>query len=256
MPFRYRKVYREKKIYSGDILEVEIYPIDISRRKESRAKKEKLSVPKQRNINDKNAKKHLIRLINSNFTDEDLAVHLTYTEKTLPKSEEQAKKDVSNFIRRVKYHIKKHSLPELKYIAVVEYKESDDKKKSVRMHHHLVMNGVIDRDILEDLWGNGRANADRLKSDEYGYEGLARYITKDPRGSKRWTQSRNLKQPEVSVNDHRFSKRKIEDISRNSEDKQQFYKLYPDYILNDCKVSFNDVTAEKYLYIRLRKIKD
>ena len=110
MPFRYRRVYREKKIYSGNMLEVEIYPVDISRRKENRSKKEKVTIPKQKNLNDKNAKKHLVRLINNNFTDDDLAVHLTYTDDTLPKSEEQARKDVNNFIRRVKYYLKKNKI--------------------------------------------------------------------------------------------------------------------------------------------------
>lgn len=30
----------------------------------------------------------------------------------------------------------------------------------------------------------GRANADRLQADEFGYEALARYISKDPQGKK------------------------------------------------------------------------
>ena len=35
-------IYREKKIYSGDMLEVEIYPISLRDRNQSRKKKEKI----------------------------------------------------------------------------------------------------------------------------------------------------------------------------------------------------------------------
>ena len=73
--------YREKKIYSGKMLEVEIYPITFQDRKQPRKKKEKTSEVKQKNLNDKNARKYLIRSINTNFTDDDLHITNTYTDK-------------------------------------------------------------------------------------------------------------------------------------------------------------------------------
>lgn len=246
--------YREKKIYSGKMLEVEIYPISLQDRKQKRKKKEKESAPKQKNLNDKNAKKHLIRLLNTNFTDEDLAVHLTYTEKNLPKSEEEARRDVANYLRRVKHYRKKNGLEPLKYIAVIEYKDQKESKRGVRIHHHIVMNGM-DRDAAEQLWGKGRANADRLKADEWGYESLGRYITKDPKGNKRWTQSKNLKQPMVKVNDYKFNRKKTEDIVKSPEDGEMFEKLYPGYILNNCKTVINDITGDTYIYIKMRKLR-
>lgn len=247
--------YREKKIYSGNILEVEIYPITLQERKQPRRKKVKLSPPKQKNLNDKNAKKHLIRLVNNNFTDnQDLSVALTYDDKDLPGSEDEARKDVTNFIRRVKHYRKKNGLPDLKYIAVIEYQERVDNKKPVRIHHHLIMSGM-DRDVIEQLWKKGRANADRLKADESGYEALGRYITKDPKGSKRWTQSKNLKQPVVQVNDFKYSRRKAEQLANSQGDKGIFQNLYPGYLLNNVKVEVNEITAGKYLYIKMRKLK-
>lgn len=84
--------YREKRIYSGNYCEVEIYPISKAEQRKSRREKKKESLPKQKNLNEKNAKKHFIRLINTNFTDKDLVVHLTYNDKNLPGTEEQAKK--------------------------------------------------------------------------------------------------------------------------------------------------------------------
>lgn len=241
--------YREKKIYSRKILEVEIYPISIQERKEKRKKKEKASLPKQKNLNDKNAKKHLIRLINTNFTDDDLAVHLTYTDGELPVDEEEAKKDVINYIRRIKHYRKKNGLPPLKYIAVIE-----NGKKRKRIHHHILISGM-DRDVVEKLWAKGRANADRLKEDEYGYEGLARYITKDPKGNKRWVQSKNLKQPVIKVNDFKYSKRKVIELGKSPEDRETFQKLYPEYFLNECKVSINEINGGTYLYIKMRKLR-
>lgn len=150
-------------------------------------------------------------------------------------------------MRRVRYYRRKNKLGPLKYIAVIEYKEG------VRIHHHIIMNGM-DRDKVEEIWGKGRANTYRLQADEYGYEGLARYISKDPKGSKRWTQSRNLKQPTVKVNDYRYSRRKVKKISKLPEDRELFEKLYPGYILNDCKVEVNDITAGTHIYIRMRKL--
>ena len=242
--------YREKKIYSGNILEIEIYPISKIERKQKRKKKEKESQRKQKNLNDKNAKKHLIRLLNTNFTDKDLSVTLTYDKENLPQTEEEAKKDVSNYLRRIKTYRKRQGLEDLKYIAVIEYKEHGEGKKAIRLHHHIVISGV-DRDIAEQLWKKGRANADRLKADEFGYEGLARYISKDPKGNKRWTQSRNLKQPIIKVNDYKYSGRKVYEIARG--DKDILINNYTDYLLNEYKQEVNDITAGIHINIKMRK---
>lgn len=245
--------YREKKIYSGKILEIDIYPISFQERKHKRKRKEKESQPKQKNLNDKNAKKHLTRLINTNFTDNDLVVHLTYEDKYLPKSEEEAKKDITNFLRRIKNYRKKNNLEDLKYVAVIEYRDQEEGKKPIRIHHHIIINSM-DRDKLEELWGKGRANADRLKADEYGYEALAKYITKDPKGSKRWTQSRNLKQPTIKVNDFKISKRKVQEMAMNPEDRAYYEKMYPGYYFTECKSTLNDIVGCSYINLKMRKI--
>lgn len=244
--------YREKKIYSGKILEVEIYPISLQERKQSRKKKEKISELKQKNLNDKNAKKHLIRLLNTNFSDSDLHITLTYKDDELPVNEDEAKKDVNNYLRRIKRFLKRQGLPELKYIAVIEYREGKNGKK-VRMHHHVVISGDIGRDNAEKLWKKGRANADRLQADEFGYEALARYISKDPQGKKRWTQSRNLKQPIIRVSDYKYSNRKVKQLAANQGDKTEFENLYPRYIYTSYEVNVNEITAGTYIYLKMRK---
>ena len=244
--------YREKRIYSGKYLEVEIYSISKKERNKKRKRKQKESLTKQKNLNDKNAKKHLIRLVNANFTDNDLAVHLTYDNKNLPSSEDEARKDVANYLRRIKGYRKRKGYPELKYIAVVEYKDQEV-GKSIRLHHHIIMNGEVDRDTVEGMWKKGRANADRLKADEFGYEALARYITKDPKGKKRWSQSKNLKQPVIKINDYKYSRRKVYELFKEKGNAREFENLYPGYIYTNSETPINDITGTA-VYIKMRKL--
>ena len=98
---------REKKYLCGDYLEVEIYPITKMEQKQSRKKKKQESRLEQKNINDKNARKLLGRLLNANFTSKDLVVHLTYDNDNLSESVVQVKKDIANYIRRIKRQRKK-----------------------------------------------------------------------------------------------------------------------------------------------------
>lgn len=153
----------------------------------------------------------------------------------------------------MKRYRKKHGLPDLKYMAVFEYKKPKRNQKSIRMHHHIVINDM-DRDEVEKIWKKGRANADRLKADDTGYEALARYMTKDPQGNKRWMQSRNLKQPDIKINDYKYSKRKVIELFKLADDNRTFEKLYKGYYFTDCKAEINQINDGVYLHIRMRKI--
>ncbi|MFT8889460.1 MAG: hypothetical protein ABF904_11665 [Ethanoligenens sp.] len=109
--------------------------------------------------------------------------------------DDRAKKDLKNYVRRVRDHRRRAGLPELKYIAVTEgSKESSDH----RVHHHIVML-AMSMDEAAGIWINGKAITSRMDS-RGDYTGLAHYITKDPpsgKHKKRWSQSRNLKKPKV-----------------------------------------------------------
>lgn len=245
---------REKRYKCGDYLEVEIYPIDLVEQKKNRKRKKKESRKEQKNLNDKNARKKLRRILNANFNKNDLVVHLTYDDKNLPKNEEEALKDRNNFLRRLKSYRKKNGLDDLKYVAVLEYSEEDknDRRTKTRIHHHLVIN-KMDRDVVEDQWKKGRANADRLKPNEHGFEELAKYLTKDPRGKKRYSSSRNLIIPEATINDYKFSSRKVYELSR-CDGKEEFEKLYKGYIYTAHEVQVNDINSGTYIYIKMRKL--
>lgn len=265
---------REKKIYCGDrYLEVDIYPVTISRkRKGKRSKKIKESLEKQKNLNDKTAKRKFVRLAETNFNEGDYVLHLTYNEKNLPKSIEEMEKNISNYLRRLKRKRKAEGLEELKYILVTSYttkEDEDEGVESVRPHHHLLINGGLDRDTVEDLWRKrrkkgekkgdiiGRANVRRLQYDyNTGITQISQYLARNLTKKRKWTCSQNLKRPEVRNNDYKFSKRKIEAIVRGGFDKKYWEKQYPEYEIRDkdngYEVIYNEITGWS-IYLKLRR---
>ena len=216
---------REKKIDCTNYREVDIIPRTDNAEKAvrgKRGKKAKVTEPKQKNLNDKNARRYLVQLGNGNFNIGDLHISCTYDEKHLPETVEEAEKIVGNYLRRIAYRRNKLGLEPLKYILVTEYKYNKDGESIKRVHHHIIMNGGLDRDDVELMWTQKRinwkkietdpeyraeikkmgwVNADRLQMNENGIEGLCKYITKDPQGKKRYSSSRNLERPEVKKND-------------------------------------------------------
>ena len=117
----------------------------------------------------------LALLMDANFGRNDLHVTLTY--RGTPPDYEQARKDVRNYLRAVKRMREKAGLPEMKYIYVIEEEGGDGEKR--RIHVHLMMTGGISREALEEKWGRGYANCDRLQPEEgTGLLELARYFTK------------------------------------------------------------------------------
>lgn len=242
--------YRARTITSGNIVECEIYPVWSTKGQAQKAKRA-TTRQAQKNLNEKNAKKNLIRKINTNFTENDLCITLTY-KGTVP-DEEQARKDIQNYLRRVKAYRKKHGMDELKYIYVIEFESGEGRKKK-RIHHHVIMSGM-DRDEAERIWHNGYANTRRLQPDEYGLEALARYIVKDPQGKKRWSASRNLKEPKITTADTKFTRRMAERMAEDFEENGPliFAKLFPDNILNDCAIYRSEFVAGAYVYAKMRK---
>lgn len=241
--------WRCKRIYSGKILEHEIYPIPLLEKKKSRREKKKESALKQKNLNEKNCKKKIVRLINTNFTNKDLAVTLTYNHKNLPDSLEECKRDVTNFIRRIKRYLKKNKLPELKYIAVIENKK---RGQSIRIHHHLIVSGDIKREQLESMWEKGRCNTYRLQEDDFGYEGIAKYIIKEPAGNKRFSASRNLKRPTVEINDSKFNKRKAYSLA-TSQGGLELEEEYKGYKVVEFKSYVNEELGAIYISVKMKK---
>lgn len=247
-----RCLYRERRYICGDYLEVNIFPV--YRKANGRGKKAKPTSDVQARLNEHNAEQKLIRILNANFTSEDVEIHLTYRDENLPETTEEAEKDVQNFLRRVKRLRKKLGLPELKYVNVPE-----GGFEGTRFHFHITMNGGIDRSQLEDLWGYGYANSRKLQFNENGVEGLARYITKQFRAHKdelpfrkRWTASRNLVIPEPIDRDGKLSKKKVKELATVYVNKSEsFEEIYEGYAFGECKPFYNDVNGGFYLHIKM-----
>lgn len=248
--------YRVKTVRSGNMLECEIYPINPvwdARAGLDRAPKMRKTRAAQRNLNRKNTVKNVVRLINANFTEEDVWATVTYDEAHLPATVEAAQVEMKKYLRRLKRYAEKNNLPPLKYLFVTEF-EDDEKKQKKRVHHHLVCN-IHDRDVVERLWhGGARRQARRLQPDEFGFEGLARYITKDPRGTKRYSASRNLVKPIIRTADSKITRGAVNKILRGVKDPQAvFERMYRGYTFNDISAFTSDYVSGAYLYVRMRR---
>lgn len=257
---------RENKITVGEnYMEVDIIPRTDNAEKATkgtRSRKQKVTRPAQVNLNDKNSKRYFTQIANGNFTKKDLHVSLTYSAKYLPKSVKEAEKEVTNFLRRVSYRRKKAGLEPLKYILVTEYKQDKDGKFTKRVHHHIIMNGGLSRDEIEEAWSKGRgrkkerigfANTDRLQPDENGLQALTEYLTKDPQGKKRWSSSRNLKRPFKRSNDHKYSRRKIEAAAFSNDLGFEFFqKQYQNFYITEIKAKHHELTGW-HIYLRMWK---
>lgn len=232
-----KTVYREKRYYCGEYLDVYIYPT--YRQGRSRGKRSKPTSAAQAKLNQRHREEKLVRLLHANFTPDDLEIHLTYQQQ--PESPEEAQRLLRNYIRRVQRARKKQGLPPLKYIAVTE-----KGSKNGRYHHHVTLSGGMDRDELEKLWGLGYANSRRLQFTESGLAGLGHYIVKSPLYARAWNASKNLIDPEPKTRDGRISGKRAEELARDTTNNAEYERLYPGYFLADAGAWHNDVNGGKY----------
>lgn len=265
---RYKCVYALKEISAGEQFEVEIYPEFKSMDEvpaEGKVKRDNSKA--QKNLNDKNARKYVERLLNHNFSDSDIWITLTYGAGEEPEDMDEAIRNMQNYIRRVNYQRKKRGLPATKYIYITEHSPDAE----IRWHHHLVMDGMLDMDTVESTWKKGHRNETRrLNKDEYGLTGMSHYITKDKdrkKGEKRWNSSQNLKQ---------FRVRKVHSkqtvagqgsykpvgkyvdgfVKDRGSIEEQMKKWYPDYDFTESGVYYNDFNGMFYIRARMRRKKE
>lgn len=238
---------RQQTYICGDFLEILQYPI--YQKAGKRRRKCKPSSAIQARLNQKNREMRLIRLIHTNFTEDDIALHLTYREAQDP---ENAKKAITNFIRKLKRRMSRAGI-ELKYVLTTE-----KGKRRGRIHHHLIINGGLDRDEIEKLWGHGFSNTKRLQFGEDGVSGLAVYMVKSRFTYKAWSASRNLIQPEPIEKDGAVTLKEMEYAATAIENRNEyayFEGLYPEYELAYAIYSKNEVNSGDYIYAMMRKRK-
>lgn len=268
--------YRENIYKCGEYLEVDIFPV-FHRGSSRRRKRYKPTSEMQARLNQRNAERMLIRLLNENFSKGDLEVTLTYSNANLPDSKEQAERDAKNYIRRVKRLRSKAKLEEMRYVVI---------PGGGRTHFHIIMTGGIDREKLEAIWGKGYANTKRLAPDGDGLAGLACYIARQyevdaydgndlfsgyeidaetgevterdgsvrRKGKKRFWASKNLIRPEAETRDGRISQARIEELATiDSFSREAWESIYPGYSFSRCEPQYNQENGGWYIHVRLRR---
>ena len=252
-----RMGYRRSIVLAGDRMECDIYPVfGRDDEQKARAAKKNITPAKQKRLNDERARRRLIQLADANFTEKDIHLTLTYRHEV---NIDQCRKDLRNFLLRVKRYREKICLPELKYIYTIEGRREISQGAGVnRIHIHMLMNGGVSRERLEELWEYGYANADRLQPTERGLEEIASYIIKEARnrdGGRKWSASRNLTQPKRRASDAKTSNRMVKMIAHDirNEAKAEMEKLYPRYRFVDCKVYYSDQLDGVYIRVLMRR---
>lgn len=224
----------------------------------------KESMPKQKKLNDKRAKRYFELLVEANFkSGRDLCIHLTFAPEHYPDDEKAAKKAVQTWIMLLNRKRKRRGLANAKYIIVFETSATG------RFHFHVLMDGELDRDTVEQTWKKGRCNADRLQADyKDGLKAIIEYLSKggetpvnsdgDNRNkwSKRWISSRGLIRPWISEGKSRISHKKFHRIVELPEDSEVFISAIEHdnkgYRVQSIEKSYNEQTGHWYIFCRMR----
>lgn len=257
-----RMGYRRSTTVSGPRLDVEVFPVFGSGQKAAlRKARHQETSEAQKRSNEERSRLHFIQLIEANFTDKDLAIGLDYAGKV--PTPERVDRDLKTFFEKVRRRRRKYNLPELKYAAAIGGDEMPGAGYSgTRPHAHVIMQGGIDRDELEKMWGHGRANTHRLQPRDEGLGGIATYFTKQmqdrppKKGVKRYRTSRNLTQPVRRTRDAKMPNSRVRRIAYDfrNEAKPIMEKLYPGYVFQDVKVRYSDMIDGVYIRCVLRRI--
>ena len=164
----------------------------------ARAEKAKCSSAARQAINDRYSWEKLKMVLAANFGYNDIVATLTYDDAHLPPNTTEARKRLKRFLASLREH-RRYRGQDLAYVYNIETLHGDG-----RIHHHIVLNGTgQDYELLRSLWVYG-TDLEFSRIETWGYEELAKYLTKEPReygrscvGERTWVGSRGLKRPEV-----------------------------------------------------------
>lgn len=278
---------REKRTVSGPLLEVDFYPIfEDGRRIPERAPKTQASREAQKRYNDQQATKKCVRLVNANFGKDDYFLHLTYKPEAAPKNEQEARRDIANYLRRIKRRREKALEDKTRELASAKnavrkapgntflLKNVDELRREIKRlkepirylyaierqtyktgaragqdnwHFHAFVSGGLPADEMEKSW-NGRVNCARFQPEDFGPEAAARYISKYPQGKKRFAASRNLKKPVEKVRDNGITRAGVEKMARTRRDDREYWeRRYPGYRFIRCEARFNEYNGHWYV---------
>lgn len=281
--------YRTKTTRAGEFLYVACYPLIGAKQmrtqetglEQLREEKKRAVLAKYARYNNRRRLDYFEQVVHANFGKGDFHVVCTYPvpvdgdyqyreDEIEYRDREQAKRDIENYIKRVKRLLMRHGcdMEEFRYIKVTVTKEYDPEARRPfpdAHHHHLLMHGIPEelRGEVERLWPFGYCNADRLQPDDKGIANMAGYVGRQEgrangehrAGEKSWSGSRNLRKPEVSVSDRKISRRRAARIAEDVRisGKEIFEQVYPGYrVVEQPRVYLSDFVAGAYIYAKLR----
>ena len=129
----------------------------------------------QARYNARRAAEWLVYLVQANFDDNDIWITLTYPGEQ-PPSEDQARKDIKNYIKRINRWRAKRGMGKAKYVYVIEWEDDGGGQSASTIMSSCQV--WIGRRLKKYGEMEGGTNAARLQPDDAGLEALARYITK------------------------------------------------------------------------------
>lgn len=190
---------RMKTIRAGrlvrEVLYTASFPNDTPK---ARAEKRKFSSAARQRLNDQTSWRKLMMILAATFGARDLVVTFGYDDAHHPGNRDEARKRVKAFLTALRADRKEQGR-ELKYVYNIEQFHGNR-----RFHHMIVLNGTgHDYATIRKLWKYG-SDIEINRLDHWGYEALAKYMTKEARefgrghvGDRTWVCSRNCSRPEV-----------------------------------------------------------
>lgn len=211
----------------------------------SRAKHCRTTLPAVKKMNEKYSRDMFEAIVINNFTDGDYMLTLTFPYLYTDKQRDLELKAFINRLRRRFNKIKK----ELCYVYVSEYGNKDG-----HLHFHMLINNGLNFDEIKAVWNSsrtpaelkGNCNIQRLETDENGLLCLAYYLQKQWQlgtpNKRKWNCSRNIKRPEISVNDDEVSDKDFNALCSATcpaDIKKVIEKLYNGYQLISFDMGHN-----------------
>lgn len=266
--------------FGDGYFDADIYTMDNSYEPPAkRARRKRLSPPHILAANDRHSRNQLRQLIIHNFRNGDYYLTPTYAGK-LPTFGD-AQRQLSNYITRLKRLYQKHGT-ELRAIYVTEGgRVKNDEGDCTRVHHHLCISGGVPREEIEKAWKGrqddtaesrrGFCNCSMIQSGdgERGCERIAEYMSKSRtktigKGLHRWNATRNIKRPEETINDNKFSRKRTNEIielvkaqkaaqQENTEALRRILEARYNMEIIDVISSVNPVTGRVYISARFRR---
>lgn len=239
--------------HRAEYIQVSYFPYTGRPMPKGRARKQEMSTPKQKRLNNKNSRRKFEAIVKANFGKGDYMLSPNYNPENEPQSIEEAQRQVYNYIKRLNYAAGKRGLPKVKALWVTE-----QGTKSGRIHHHILIKTELPRELLEEKWGKGYCNADRLQmTRKNALEGIAQYMMKSPKGNRRWNGTHNLVNPWESTNDNprMMSARKMETLKQIPEDSERARAIIegdnPGYTLTSLEKEFREDIGQWYFFARM-----